>query len=422
MGWGLSWIGKQFSSLIGMLKSLWSGLIGFFAGSSVVKVISGVFGAAFEWIQGMLGKMTPQWMTKALDEAKKQRVAKDTARFPIEHGEATPRPVASRHLRPWQTERKSSRQTARQPAGEAGSKQTLAAAGLEEEAQRKVAAANKASNEIMKLGEEIAKQTGAKTKDYASLVDQATQSLIREKNAQISDNEAKTTLLNLLGTTSRASALSIAQSGLMVQAMDKGSDAVLRQTAVTQAWNELRAKGGSLAQILARSQEIYSESVAKESQSIQGNIISLQQELAARKIVNDAILDSADAQDEAALKAKLYALDVQIAGAAAGEGPTLPEQRGERGEGVLLRHAEVGDHLRADNLRRAALGVHETLGHPDATGHRRQDQLCEDVRGHRATDGQLHHSEEYANGPWRAWKGFPFPRRSSWQYQQGGLG
>jgi hypothetical protein len=320
MGWGLSWIGKQFSSLVGMLKSLWSGLIGFFAGSSVVKVISGVFGAAFEWIQGMLGKMTPQWVTKALDEAKKQRLSKDPGTLsPLSTMKPVPGlPAPDTSGLGKQTESPVGKLLANLQEKLDESKQTLAAAGLEEEAQRKVAAANKASNEIMKLGEEIAKQTGAKTKDYASLVDATTQSLIREKNAQISDNEEKTTLLNLLGTTSRASALSIAQSGLMVQAMDKGSDAVLRQTAVTQAWNELREKGAGLAQILTRSQDIYAESVAKESQSIQGNIISLQQELAARKIVNDAILDSADAQDEAALKAKLYALDVQIAGAAAG--------------------------------------------------------------------------------------------------------
>jgi hypothetical protein len=48
------------------------------------------------------------------------------------------------------------------------SKQVLAAAGLEEEAQRKVTAANKANFEILKLGQEIAKQTGAQTRDYAS--------------------------------------------------------------------------------------------------------------------------------------------------------------------------------------------------------------------------------------------------------------
>jgi hypothetical protein len=337
MGWAVDGTVKFFKGQMDEIKALWSGVVRWITQNPLVQAVDlkgandrldGYVGnfvnKAIERLKGANDRLnkalTPKFVIGALNEAKKQRVAKDTKpASPL----STVKPPPG--LPPPDTSGLGKQKES--PVGKLlanlqekldESKQTLAAAGLEEEAQRKVAAANKASNEIMKLGEEIAKQTGAKTKDYASLVDQATQSLIREKNAQISDNEAKTTLLNLLGTTSRASALSIAQSGLMVQAMDKGSDAVLRQTAVTQAWNELRAKGGSLAQILTRSQEIYAESVAKESQSIQGNIINLQQELAARKIVNDAILGSLAAQDDAALAAKLYALDVQIAGAASG--------------------------------------------------------------------------------------------------------
>jgi hypothetical protein len=321
MGWGLSWVGKQFSSLIGMLKSLWSGMIGFFANSSIVKVISGAFGAAFEWIQGMLGKLTPQWVTKALDEAKKQRVSKETP-APVLKGAPKPPPGLSAPDTSGlgkQTESPVGKVLANLQEKLDESKQTLAAAGLEEEAQRKVAAANKASNEIMKLGEEIAKQTGAKTKDYASLVDEATQAIIRQKNAEISDVDVKAQLLNVLGNGSRAIALSISQSALMANAMDKGSDAVMRQTAANAALLELQKFGVDEKRDAARAEDLYSEAVAKESLAIHGNIISMEQELAVRRIVNDATLGSLAAQDEAALKAKLYALDVQIAGAAAGE-------------------------------------------------------------------------------------------------------
>lgn len=322
MGNVFGWIGKQFSKLVEFLKGVWRGFIAVIAGNEFVQAITSVFGAAFEWIGKMLGKLTPGFLTKALDQAKAERLAKEagaktTGAKTETTGPGLPPPDTSGLGK--QTESPVGKLLANLQEKLDESKQTLAAAGLEEEAQRKVAAANKASNEIMKLGEEIAKQTGAKTKDYASLVDQATQALIREKNAQISDIDAKTVLLNLMGNSARASALSIAQSGLMAQAMDKGSDAILRQTSRTQAWNELRAKGGSITEILARSQEIYAESVAKEGLSIQGNIINLQQELAARKIVNETILGSLQAQDEAALRAKLYALDVQIAGAATGE-------------------------------------------------------------------------------------------------------
>jgi hypothetical protein len=344
MGWGLTWIKDHFSTLATDLKSIWGGLTKWLSENPIGKFLGDDLSGANERLEGYVGKfvekaierlkdansrlaghLTPEIAIKALNEAKGQR---ETSRFlklsatditpPSEKkGDEKPPPDTSGLGKEKESPVGKLLANLQEKLDE--SKQTLAAAGLEEEAQRKVAAANKASNEIMKLGEEIAKQTGARTKDYASLVDGATQAIIREKNAQISDIEAKTTLLNLLGTTSRASALSIAQSGLMVQAMDKGSDAVMRQAAVTQAWNELRAKGGSLTEILARSQEIYAEAVAKESQAIHGNIINLQNELAMRRIVNAAILDSADAQDEAALKAQLYALQLQIDTAAAGE-------------------------------------------------------------------------------------------------------
>jgi Phage integrase family len=78
------------------------------------------------------------------------------------------------------------------------SKQTLAAAGMEEEAQRKVvAAANKADNEIMKLGMEIAKQRNKVTNDYPSLVDATTQATIRSTEATLSDEAANKKLLDL---------------------------------------------------------------------------------------------------------------------------------------------------------------------------------------------------------------------------------
>jgi hypothetical protein len=325
MGKAVHWIGDEFIKLVHTLGSLWDSLMNKFAQSSIVKYLSAWFTDAFAWIGKMLGKLTPQFVTDALNQAKAEREARERRDKEASQQKALPTGAKPGPPPPdtsglgKDTESPVNKVLANLKEKLEESKQVLAAAGLEEEAQRKVTAANKANNEILKLGEEIAKQTGAKTKDYASLVDAATKATIRNTYAQISDNEAKTALGNLIGNSSRATALSISQSNLMTAAMDKGYDAVMRQTAVTQAWNELRAKGASLNQILTRSQEIYAESVAKERQTIQGNIISANQELAARRIVTDATLGSIDAQDEAALSAKLYAIDVQIAGTAAGE-------------------------------------------------------------------------------------------------------
>ena len=98
----------------------------------------------------------------------------------------------------------------------------------------------------------------------------------------------------------------------MTAAMGQGSDAIARQSALTQAWNELRTKGASLTQILARSQQVYAEATAKENQSIAGTVIGLKQELAAREMITRATLGTIDTQRNAAQQAKLYVLNQQI--------------------------------------------------------------------------------------------------------------
>lgn len=352
MGWALTGIGKQFNAFIGMIKSLWTGLIGFFADNAVTKVISSVFSSAFEWIQSVLGKLTPQWAVKALDEAKKQRIAKDTpAPPPPPHGPPPPKGDAGPDTSGLGTEKEDPRNKFLADLQErlSESKQTLAAAGLEEQAQRKVTAANKANNEIMKLGQEIAKQTGAKTKDYASLVDQKTQALIRSTESTISEDGAQKALGDLIQNSARATALSISQTNMMTQATNQGADAVMRQNAIQQAWNELRTKGGTLAQILTRSQDIFSESVAKEEKTINDNVISMGYDLAARRLITDATLKSVDAQDDAALSAKLYAIDTQIATT------KVTELR----EALLKQRQAMIDSSAEDKLQRALQDARE---------------------------------------------------------------
>jgi hypothetical protein len=316
IGKALSWVGGEFLKLVNVMRNAWASFMAWFAGSAIVGMFKKWFGEALSWAAGILGKLTPKWAIDALDQAKAEREAKTTP--------TAPPPSARKAALPAADTSGLGKQSTDDPTGKlladlqekvAESALVVAASGMEEEAQRKVTAQNKASQEILKLGQEIAKQTHSQTKDYASLVNAATQAIIRQDNAQLSDNEAKAKLNDIIGVGSRATALSISQSGLMIEALNKGTDAVARQCALDEAWNELRAKGGSLDQVLARSAELYSAALAKENEEIAANVIGLTQELTSRKLVTAATLGTIDAQRAAAQAAKLAVLDKQIADA-----------------------------------------------------------------------------------------------------------
>jgi hypothetical protein len=75
MGKGLTWIGTQFSTLIGYMRSLWSGFTSWFSSLTIVVTFKKYFNEALDWARGILGKLTPDWVVSALDEAKRQREA-----------------------------------------------------------------------------------------------------------------------------------------------------------------------------------------------------------------------------------------------------------------------------------------------------------------------------------------------------------
>ena len=73
MGKGLTWIGTQFSTLIGYMRTLWSGFTSWFSSLTIVATFKKYFNEALDWAKGILGKLTPDWVVSALDEAKRQR-------------------------------------------------------------------------------------------------------------------------------------------------------------------------------------------------------------------------------------------------------------------------------------------------------------------------------------------------------------
>jgi hypothetical protein len=75
MGKGLTWIGTQFGTLIGYMRNLWSGFASWFSSLTIVAAFKKYFNEALDWAKGILGKLTPDWVISALDEAKRQREA-----------------------------------------------------------------------------------------------------------------------------------------------------------------------------------------------------------------------------------------------------------------------------------------------------------------------------------------------------------
>ena len=73
MGKGLTWIGTQFGTLIGYMRSLWSGFTSWFSSLTIVGAFKKYFNEALDWAKGILGKLTPAWVVSALDEAKRRR-------------------------------------------------------------------------------------------------------------------------------------------------------------------------------------------------------------------------------------------------------------------------------------------------------------------------------------------------------------
>lgn len=350
MGKIVHWLGDEISKVFKGIADAWRWLTSFIKDTGPWKWLVQEAGKAGDLIAKGLEKITPHWAKNLLDEAKKRREDAEAAAAAAAKGDndkdkKDEKDKKDKHDADTSGLGKDTESPVHKVLSNLQekldeSKQTLAAAGLQEEAQRKVTAANKANNEILKLGQEIAKQTGAKTKDYASLVNAATQATIRSRYAQISDNEAKAALLDLIGKNSRATALSISQSKLMTAAMDKGYEATLRQTAATQALTELGAdgdRGATEEQRKARAQEIYTGLVENERKAIIDNIRNMNDELAAKRIVTDATLGSVDALDAAALSARLYAIDQQIATAATGE---LKDALVKQREQMIANHNE----------------------------------------------------------------------------------
>jgi hypothetical protein len=316
---------KWFGGQMDQLKGMWTSLINWVAQNPIGKSMVADFQDANSRLAGYVGKLVPGFAKAALDQAKKEREAREAAAKIAAGGTTDPK------ARPDPKDSPDTSGLGKQPREDpsakllAGlkerleaSKALLAVAGQEEIAQRKVAAANAANNDILKLGEEIAKSKSINTSGYTpekyiALVDAKTQATIRASHADEEETTTLAALGNAQGANARATAFSISQSGLMVEAIGKGTTAIARQSAFTQAWTELHEKGASALQVLARADAIFAEGAAKESVTIGQSIVSLQQEAASLGIVTNAMLGNSDARDQAALQAKLYILDQQIA-------------------------------------------------------------------------------------------------------------
>lgn len=107
---------------------------------------------------------------------------------------------------------------------------------------------------------------------------------------------------------------SISQQRLLAEAINKGSDAIARQTALNQAWNQVREKGASLSKVLQLAQAIYIEGITKETVSTRLEISNLEDQLKKRQGMVNAILAGDEALRQATLRERTYSVDQQLAG------------------------------------------------------------------------------------------------------------
>lgn len=198
----------------------------------------------------------------------------------------------------------------------------LAVSTLDEEAKRKALATNKANLDILKLGQEISKNTkytegihkGEIVKrpegfDYSTLVDDKTKQQIRDRETAISDTQAQARLNETLSASARTMELHVSQSQRLTSAIQRGAEAAQYANALTQAENELRGQNASAAQTQYRALEILHESRergrATAAQTLQDLALEKQQQTA----LNAALLQGAEAYRKAQLNKKLAEID-----------------------------------------------------------------------------------------------------------------
>src|ERR1035437_321381 len=75
MGNVFTWVGQRFSEVVTFIKGVWKGFIDIISSNIIVRVMTAMFSAAIEFARSVLGRLTPQFLIDALNQAKAQREA-----------------------------------------------------------------------------------------------------------------------------------------------------------------------------------------------------------------------------------------------------------------------------------------------------------------------------------------------------------
>lgn len=208
------------------------------------------------------------------------------------------------------------------------SKQLLAIAGQDEQTQQRARAQAEAQTEILKLGEQIARQKNVHTSNYASLVSPDAQKKIRGSYSSITQNNSQAELKNTLGASSRNTQAAVAGYTSLVAAIQRGRDATTEANARLQAETELRGKGATAVQMQTRVTEILTEQRAKERAEAQQTIEDAKFELDWQTKLNAAVLEGAEAYRQAQLEKEMATID---------RGSGSSDQKGQLKQQATLR-------------------------------------------------------------------------------------
>jgi len=336
MGNVLTWIGDKFGKLVAFLKTAWTSFTKLISNDVILQGLTKTFSAIADLMRKVSGNLVPQFTIDALNEAKRQREAA-AAKEKSDAAAATnadnkpggggrggnPPPdlrgLAKREKDPYLEEIEKLKLAIETQ------KAFLAVVGDTPDAIAAVTAAEKAEAIILDLN------TKLKNADRKELTLGQKEEL-RYRVAL----EASTTALVAYSTglVSQFDAASLAseQARVMAAAILEGDDAVraatISNTLLAASYRKTNAELAKFNELKgALESALATQAINELNAATNKTVVSLQDELAARKLINAAIGQGATAERQAALAARLLPLNQQIAKASPDNKKALENQR-----------------------------------------------------------------------------------------------
>jgi len=315
MGNVFTWVGQRFSEVVTFIKGVWKGFIDLISSNIIVRVMTAMFGAAIEFARSVLGRLTPQFLIDALNQAKAQREASGK-KAPAGSPDVAPAALPPPDTAGLGTEKKEKKDLYGDEIKKldqliAAQRAYLGVLDATPDKIAEVMAAEIAETRIVALNTQLLDEK----RPALTEVEKAT---IRSKIATEESLKALNEYGKELVGQQHSTDLSIQQSKVMAAANLEGGEAV-RQAAISNAMLALQY-GRTTDQLKEMSPELNKlnalltrKSNADVVEATNKEIDTLTDQIATLRISTDAAGQFVNVQREAALAVKLYAINQQLA-------------------------------------------------------------------------------------------------------------